>query len=162
MTRLFVVGYLLFVFFNKQPTTNNQQPTTMSQLERMIKMAEDELTEYSTDARKMEKLRRKIGISVSATEQRLAKEALSAQMQPGGIRQLIEEQRQTVALPFWGIAGLGLLGAISLSQALGYVAAVAGAVAAYRIQKWGWELQAKRLLLNTLEDIEARVAQPRQ
>ncbi|MBD1805680.1 MAG: hypothetical protein KME25_08620 [Symplocastrum torsivum CPER-KK1] len=135
----------------------------MSQLERMIKMAEDELTEYSTDARKMEKLRRKIGLSVSAAEQRLAKEALSAQLQPsGGLRQVVEEQRQTVALPFWGIAGLGLLGAISLSQALGYVVAVAGAVAAYRLQKWGWELQAKRLLLNTLEDIEARVAQPRQ
>jgi hypothetical protein len=55
---------------------------------------------------------------------------------------------------------LGILGAISLAQAVGYVVAVAGAVAAYRIQKWGWELQAKRLLLNTLEDIQARIAQP--
>lgn len=134
----------------------------MAQLERMIKMAEDELTEYSTDARKIEKLRRKIGLSVSAAEQRLAKEALSTQLESGGFSQLVEEQRQTIALPFWGIAGLGLLGAISLSQALGYVVAVAGAIAAYRIQKWGWELQAKRLLLQTLEDIEARVAQPRQ
>ncbi|MDP8963839.1 MAG: hypothetical protein M3O33_07600 [Cyanobacteriota bacterium] len=132
----------------------------MDQLERLIKMAEDELTEYSTDARKMEKLRRKIGLSVSAAEQRAVRETLLAQMQSGGIRQLVEEQRQTIALPFWGIAGLGILGAISLAQAVGYVVAVAGAVAAYRIQKWGWELQAKRLLLNTLEDIEARIAQP--
>jgi hypothetical protein len=46
-------------------------------------------------------------------------------------------------------------------QWIGYIVAVAGVVAAYRIQKWGWELQAKRLLLQTLEDIEARIAQPK-
>jgi hypothetical protein len=82
-------------------------------------------------------------------------------MQSGGLRQLVEEQRQTIALPFWGIAGLGLLGGISLAQWVGYIVAIAGVVAAYRIQKWGWELQAKRLLLQTLEDIEARIAQPK-
>ncbi len=134
----------------------------MDQLERLIKMAEDELTEYSTDARKIEKLRRKIGISVPAAEQRRCREALSAQMASGGLPKLVEEQRQAVALPFWGLAGLGLLGGISLAQALGYVVAIGGAIAAYRIQKWGWELQAKRLLLQTLEDIEARIAQTRQ
>ena len=134
----------------------------MDQLERLIKMAEDELTEYSTDARKMEKLRRKIGLSVPMEQQRRCREALAAQMESGGLSKLVEEQRQTVALPFWGIAGLGLLGGISLMQWVGYLVAVAGTVAAYRIQKWGWELQAKRLLLQTLEDIEARVAQPRQ
>jgi hypothetical protein len=31
-------------------------------------MPEDELTEYSTDIRKMEKLRRQIGLSVSVAE----------------------------------------------------------------------------------------------
>jgi hypothetical protein len=134
----------------------------MDQLERLIKMAEDELTEYSTDARKIEKLRRKIGLSVSAAQQRVVRETLSAQMQSGGLRQLVEEQRQAIALPFWGLAGLGILGGISLAQSLGYVVAVAGAIAAYRIQKWGWELQAKRLLLQTLEDIESRIAQPEQ
>jgi hypothetical protein len=82
----------------------------MDQLERLIKMAEDELTEYSTDARKMEKLRRKIGLSVPAAEQRRCRETLAAQMSSGGLAKLVEEQRQTVALPFWGIAGLGLLG----------------------------------------------------
>ena len=134
----------------------------MDQLERLIKMAEDELTEYSTDARKIEKLRRKIGLSVSAAQQRVVRETLSAQMQSGGWSQLVEEQRQAIALPFWGLAGLGILGGISLAQSLGYVVAVAGAIAAYRIQKWGWELQAKRLLLQTLEDIEDRIAQPEQ
>jgi hypothetical protein len=132
----------------------------MEQLDRLIKMAEDELTEYSTDARKMEKLRRKIGLSVPLEQQRRCRETLAAQMASDGLPKLIEEQRQTVALPFWGIAGLGLLGAISLMQWIGYIVAVAGVVAAYRIQKWGWELQAKRLLLQTLQDIEARIAQP--
>ena len=47
----------------------------MDKLEGLIKMAEDELTEYSTDARKIEKLRRKIGLSVSMAEQRRCREA---------------------------------------------------------------------------------------
>lgn len=131
----------------------------MDRLEILLKMAEDELTEYSTTARKIEKLRRKIGLSVPIAEQRTAKEALKASMQAGGIEQLIEQQRQTVALPFWGIAGLGLLASISFSEPLGLVAAIAGTIAAFRIQKWGWQLQAKRLLLQTFEDIEARIGQ---
>ncbi len=47
----------------------------MGQLERLVLMAEDELTQYSTDARKIEKLRQKIGLSVSLAEQRQVKEA---------------------------------------------------------------------------------------
>lgn len=133
----------------------------MVQLEQLLKMAEDELTQYSTDARKIEKLRRKIGLSVSLAEQRQIKAALLDTMQPNQIAQIVEEQRQVVALPFWGIAGLGLLLGISLNQPVGLLAAIAGAVAAFRIQKWGWQLQAKRLLLQTLEDIEARIAKPK-
>ncbi|NDJ24502.1 hypothetical protein GS682_23240 [Nostoc sp. B(2019)] len=132
----------------------------MEQLKRLLKMAEDELTEYSTDARKIEKLRRKIGITVSAIEQRQVKEALLATIKSNIITQIVEEQRQAVALPFWGIAGLGLLLGVSLNQPIGLLAAVVGTVLAYRIQKWGWQLQATRLLLQTLEDIEARIAQP--
>lgn len=132
----------------------------MSQLERLLKMAEDELTQYSTDARKIEKLRRKIGISVSAAEQRQVKEALLAIMETGQIAKIVEEQRQVAALPFWGIAGLGLLLGISLNQPIGLLAAIAGSVFAFKIQKWGWKLQAKRLLLQTFEDIEARISQP--
>ncbi|OUL29030.1 hypothetical protein BV372_24125 [Nostoc sp. T09] len=132
----------------------------MAQLEQLLKMAEDELTEYSTDARKIEKLRRKIGLSVSLVEQREIKAALLATMQPNEIARIVEEQRQVVALPFWGIAGLGLLLGISLNQPIGLLAAIGGSVAAFRLQKWGWQLQAKRLLLQTFEDIEARIAQP--
>ena len=128
----------------------------MEQLNRLLLMAEDELTEYSTTARKIEKLRRKIGLSVSAAEQKQTLAALKDSMQSDWIRLLVEQQRQTVALPFWGIAGLGLLIGISFSQPLGLVASMGGAIAAYRVQKWGWQLQAKRLLMQTFTEIEAR------
>ncbi len=133
----------------------------MAQLERLLQMAEDELTQYSTDARKIEKMRRKIGLSVSMAEQRQVKAELLATMKPSIITNLVEEQRQAVALPFWGIAGLGLLFGISVNQPVLLLAGVLGSVAAFRIQKWGWQLQAKRLLLQTLEDIEVRVSPPR-
>ncbi|GCL40382.1 hypothetical protein H6F39_07950 [Anabaena sp. FACHB-1250] len=132
----------------------------MSQLERWLKMAEDELTEYSTDARKMEKLRRRISLSLSLAEQRQLKAALLGTMPSSKIAEIVEEQRQVVALPFWGIAGLGLLLGISLNQPMGLLAAIGGTVAAFKIQKWGWQLQANSLLLRTLEDIETRISQP--
>jgi len=127
----------------------------MGQYERLILMAEDELTQYSTDARKIEKLRQKIGLSVSAAEQRQVKAALLQEMPTDSISQLVEKQRQTVALPFWGIAGLGLLLGISLAQPLDFLATFAGAAIAFNLQKWGWRLQAKRLVLQTLEEIES-------
>lgn len=73
----------------------------MGQYERLILMAEDELTQYSTDARKIEKLRQKIGLSVSAKEQQEVKKVLLAEMPSNPISQLVETQRQAVALPFW-------------------------------------------------------------
>ncbi|MBD2184685.1 hypothetical protein H6S82_15595 [Planktothrix sp. FACHB-1355] len=132
----------------------------MAQYDRLILMAEDELTQYSTDARKIEKLRQKIGLSVTAAEQRQVKEALLAEIPTDFLSQLVEKQRQTVALPFWGIAGLGLLLGISLSQPVDFIATIAGTGIAIALQKWGWKLQAKRLVLQTLEDIEQRSRNP--
>jgi hypothetical protein len=42
----------------------------MGDYDRLLLMAEDELTEYSTDARKIEKLRRKIGLAVTFSVQK--------------------------------------------------------------------------------------------
>jgi hypothetical protein len=123
-------------------------------------MAEDELTQYSTDARKIEKLRQKIGLSVSAAEQKQIKEQLQAELPDGGLAKLVETQRQTVALPFWGIAGLGLLLGISFMQPVDFLATIVGTALAIKVQKWGWKLEAKRLVLKTLEDIEERVRNP--
>jgi hypothetical protein len=126
----------------------------MGKLENLVLLAEDQLTEYSTDARKIEKLRQKIGLLVPMAEQTEIKQTLQTEMPTDPISQMIEKQRQTVALPFWGIAGLGLLLGISFSQPLDFIAtAVSGAIA-YKIQQRGWQLQAKRLVLQTLEEIE--------
>ncbi len=131
----------------------------MGQYERLVLMGEDELTEYSSDARKIEKLRRKIGLSVTMAEQKAVKATLEAELPTGGIAKLVETQRQTVALPFWGIAGLGLLFGISLNQPLDYLAAIGGTAAAIAIQKWGWQLYAKRIVLDTLIDIETKISE---
>ncbi|MDX2231061.1 MAG: hypothetical protein NW220_15585 [Leptolyngbyaceae cyanobacterium bins.349] len=126
----------------------------MGQYERLIMMAEDELTQYSTDARKLEKLRQKIGLSVSAVEQQQIKQMLLAEMPTDPLNKLIMEQRQAAALPFWGIAGLGMLLGISMLQPLDFLATGAGVAIAIWIQRRGWKLEAKRLVLQTLLDIE--------
>jgi hypothetical protein len=133
----------------------------MAQLERLIMLAEDELTQYSTDARKIEKLRQKIGLSVSLAEQRQVKAELEASMPKDPISQIILSQRQTVALPFWGIAGLGLLLGISLMQPLDFIATIVGTALAIAIQKRGWKLEARRLVLRTLIEIEGRMSDPK-
>ena len=131
----------------------------MGQYERLVLMAEDELTQYSSDARKIEKLRRKIGLSVNLAEQKAVKATLEQELPTGGIAKLVETQRQTVALPFWGIAGLGLLFGISLNQPLDFIAAIGGTAAAIAIQKWGWKLYAKRIVLDTLIDIDTKISE---
>ncbi|MEO1523645.1 MAG: hypothetical protein AAFU78_23100, partial [Cyanobacteria bacterium J06633_2] len=68
-----------------------------------------------------------------------------------------EENRQTVALPFWGIGGLGLLLGISGQQPLDFIATGIGFYLAFQVQKWGWKLEAKRLVIKTLDDIRAGV-----
>ncbi len=132
----------------------------MAQYERLILLAEDQLTEYSSDARKIEKLRQKFGLSVSRNEQAEIKKQLEAELPNAGIAKIVEEQRQAVSLPFWGIAGLGLLFGIAANQPLDYIGVVVGVAGAIALQKWGWQLQAKRLVLNTLQDIEERSKKP--
>jgi hypothetical protein len=133
----------------------------MAKLERLIALAEDELVQYSTTARKIEKMRQKIGLSLNKREQEQAKAELLAEMRTDELSQIVEKNRQTVSLPLWGIAGLGLLLGISMEQPLDFIATIVGTVGAIAIQKWGWKLQAKRLVLQTLEDIEERSKAPR-
>jgi hypothetical protein len=133
----------------------------MAKLERLIALAEDELVQYSTTARKIEKMRQKIGLSLNKREQEQAKAELLAEMRTDELSQIVEKNRQTVSLPLWGIAGLGLLLGISMEQPFDFIATVVGTVGAIAIQKWGWKLQAKRLVLQTLEDIEERSKAPR-
>ncbi len=132
----------------------------MSQYDRLVLMAEDELAQYSSDARKIEKLRRKIGLSVSRVEQKQVKDQLTQEIPTDPISNIIIEQRQAAALPFWGIAGLGMLLGISMFQPLDFIATIAGGAAAIAIQKRGWKLSAKKLVLQTLEEIEESMNNP--
>ncbi|NJL46961.1 MAG: hypothetical protein HC929_04975 [Leptolyngbyaceae cyanobacterium SM2_5_2] len=132
----------------------------MSKAEQLIRMAEDELTEYSTDARKIEKLRRKFSFAVPYPEQKAIRDEVAASLPNNFIAKLVEENRQTIALPFWGIGGLGLLLGISGQQPLDLIATGIGFYAAFQVQKWGWELQAKRLVIQTLDAIDASVKNP--
>lgn len=132
----------------------------MSQKQQLILMAEDQLTEYSTEARKIEKLRRKFGFAVPYPEQHKIREEILAEIPNNFLAKLVEENRQMVALPFWGIGGLGLLFGISWSQPLDFIATAVGFYAAFSIQQLGWKLQAKRLVVKTLDEIEKIVTSP--
>jgi len=128
----------------------------MNLKEQLLVAAENELTEYSTDLRKIEKLRPKVSLRLGPGERQQLMQELHAELAAGGQwAALVEKQRQTVALPLWGIAGLGMLVGF-LGNPLGWGAAVFGTGAAFSVQRWGWQLQARRLLLATLEDIERR------
>ncbi|HEY9826571.1 MAG TPA: hypothetical protein V6D19_14095, partial [Stenomitos sp.] len=78
----------------------------------------------------------------------------ASEIPTGGFGKLVAQQRQVVALPFWGIAGLGLLAGFSFLQPLDFLAAVGGGAAAIAIQRWGWKLQAKLLLVEALDELE--------
>ncbi|BAW97301.1 hypothetical protein NIES970_22520 [[Synechococcus] sp. NIES-970] len=132
----------------------------MDQLEKLIKLAEDQLVEYSTDARKIEKLRRKFAFMLNPRQREMVKQELLEQIPQGFLGKVMLENRQTVALPFWGIAGLGLLFGISLQQPLDFLAPAIAIPAAIQIQRWGWQLEAKNLVLKTIEDLEARANNP--
>jgi hypothetical protein len=64
----------------------------MGKLENLVLLAEDQLTEYSTDARKIEKLRQKIGLLVPMAEQTEIKQTLQAEMPTDPVSQMIEKQ----------------------------------------------------------------------
>ena len=126
----------------------------MDSIEKLITMAEDELTQYSTEARKIEKLRPKVGLTVPYPKQKDVKQQLLADIPTHIFAKIVERDRQMVALPFWGIGGLGLLLGISMQQPLDFLATGIGFYLAFGIQSWGWKLQAKRLVVKTLDAIE--------
>lgn len=134
----------------------------MSQTERLVMLAEDQLTEYSTDARKIEKLRQKIALSVPLAQQKQVKAELEESLPRNFFDEILLEQRQAVSLPFWGIAGLGLLFGISFTQPQDFIATLAGGAIAILIQKRGWKLQAKNLVMQALTEIEERTQQAKQ
>lgn len=129
----------------------------MDLAEKLVMMAEDELTEYSTEARKIEKLRRKFSFAVPYRQQQAVRAEVAESIPKNLIAQLVQRDRQLVALPFWGIGGLGLLIGISQQQPLDLLATGVGFYVAFAIQKWGWGMEAKQLVVKTLDEIEESV-----
>ncbi|NEP76632.1 hypothetical protein [Okeania sp. SIO2G5] len=126
--------------------------------EQLIMMAQDEMTEYSTDARKVEKLRRKFSFAVPYPQQKAIRDAIAADLKKNFFwTKMLGENRQMLALPFWGIGGLALLLGISFKQPLDFIAVPFGFYMAFQIQKWGWNVEAKKLVIQTLDDIQAGV-----
>ena len=105
-------------------------------------------------------MRRKFALALNYQQQQELKKQLLEIMPKGLLPRLVEENRQTVALPFWGIAGLGLLFGISLRQPLDFLAVAIALPCAIQIQRWGWQLEAKRLVLKTFEQLEERMKNP--
>ena len=126
----------------------------MNSIEKLITLAEDELTQYSTEARKIEKLRPKVGLTVPYPQQKDVKAQILADIPTNILAKIVERDRQMVALPFWGIGGLGLLLGVSMQQPLDFIATGIGFYVAFGVQSWGWKLEAKRLVVKTLEAIE--------
>ncbi|MBC7880059.1 MAG: hypothetical protein H7Y37_01885 [Anaerolineae bacterium] len=126
--------------------------------DQLIRAAEDELTQYSTDLRKIEKLRPKVSLRMTPGDRQRLREELTAELAANAPWSgIVEKNRQAAALPFWGIFGLGLLlGALGTTWAFGV--GILGAYAGFLLQRWGWQLQARRLLLQTLDDVDRRAA----
>ena len=132
----------------------------MDQKQRLILMAEDELTEYSTEARKIEKLRQKYALAVPFNQLGSIRNEIAADMPNNFVADLVENQRQAVALPFWGIGGLGLLLGISFTQPLDFIATGIGFYTAIMVQRWGWSLEARRLVIKTIDELTQRDRNP--
>lgn len=126
----------------------------MNSIDKLITMAEDELTQFSTEARKIEKLRPKVGLTVPYPQQKDVKAQIVADIPTHIFAKIVQRDRQMVALPFWGIGGLGLLLGISMHQPLDFIATGIGFYVAFGVQSWGWNLEAKRLIVKTLDAIE--------
>ncbi len=126
----------------------------MNSIDKLITMAEDELTQYSTEARKIEKLRPKVGLTVPYPQQKEVREQILADIPTNIFAKIVERDRQMVALPLWGIGGLGLLLGISMHQPLDFIATGIGFYAAFGVQSLGWKIEAKRLIVKTLDAIE--------
>ena len=62
----------------------------MDLVEKLVMMAEDELTEYSTEARKIEKLRRKFSFAVPYPQQQQVRDQVAASLPKNIFAQLVQ------------------------------------------------------------------------
>jgi hypothetical protein len=114
--------------------------------ELMLQTAEDELAEYRTEALRRQNLRRKLNFQMPVADRRAFLKELEEELRAGGmVTKILCEQRQAAALPLYGLCGLALLAGF-----IGYGAP------AYALQRMGWKLQSKLLLIQTMKEMETQ------
>jgi hypothetical protein len=129
----------------------------MDARELMLQAAEDELAEYRTDALMRQNLRRKLNFQMPAADRRAFLQELEDELKAGGmVTKILCEQRQAAALPLYGLCGLALLAGFVGYGAPAYVVAALAAAGAFAIQRLGWKLQGKLLLVKTMKEMETQ------
>ncbi len=126
----------------------------MSKAEEFLTLAAREMTEYSTEARKIEKLKPKFSILASQEQRKAIRSELEAKIKANQLAPILQQNRFAIALPFWGVGGLGLLLGISMEYPLDFIATAVAFPLAILIQKIGFELETMNLVITTINDIE--------
>jgi hypothetical protein len=125
--------------------------------ELMLQAAEDELAEYRTEALQRQNLRRKLNFQMPAADRRVFLKELEEELKAGGmVAKVLCEQRQAAALPLYGLCGLALLVGFTGYGVPAYIVAALAVVGAFAIQRIGWKLQSKVLLVQTMKEMETQ------
>jgi hypothetical protein len=125
--------------------------------ELMLQAAEDELAEYRTEALQRQNLRRKLNFQMPAADRRIFLKELEEELKAGGmVAKVLCEQRQAAALPLYGLCGLALLVGFTGYGVPAYIVAALAVVGAFAIQRIGWKLQSKVLLVQTMKEMETQ------
>jgi hypothetical protein len=127
----------------------------MTKTTEFLALASREMTEYSTEARKIEKLRQKYSILASPQQRQAIRSELVAKMEQNQLAPILQQNRFAIALPFWGVGGLGLLLGISMQRPLDFLATVVAFPLAVLIQKTGFDLETINLVIATIDDIDS-------
>ncbi len=123
----------------------------------MLQAAEDELAEYRTEALQRQNLRRKLNFQMPAADRRVFLKELEEELKAGGmVAKVLCEQRQAAALPLYGLCGLALLVGFTGYGVPAYIVAALAVVGAFAIQRIGWKLQSKVLLVQTMKEMETQ------
>jgi hypothetical protein len=125
--------------------------------ELMLQAAEDELAEYRTEALRRQNLRRKLNFQMPAADRRAFLQELEKELKAGGmVAKVLCEQRQAAALPLYGLCGLALLVGFIGYGVPAYIVAALAVVGAFAVQRIGWKLQSKVLLVQTMKEMETQ------
>jgi hypothetical protein len=125
--------------------------------ELMLQAAEDELAEYRTEALRRQNLRRKLNFQMPAADRRVFLKELEEELKAGGmVAKVLCEQRQAAALPLYGLCGLALLVGFVGYGVPAYIVAALAVAGAFAIQRIGWKLQSKVLLVQTMKEMETQ------